>query len=295
MKKLKLDLLSEVRSLEILTKGLVNTKFIGDYKSIFKGRGLEFKEYRQYNPTDDASMIDWKATVRSDKVLVKEFMEERNLNVFFLIDASSSMILGSIPKLKSEYVAELVASLSYAILLAGDNIGCALFSNKVVKNMPLTEGLKQFYKLSEILVDVGNYGGAFNLSEAFTFLLNTIKEYSIVIIVSDFLPLTTEWVINLEIASKKFEIIGIMVRDPRDQTLPGGIGRAIVSDPFSKSKLLIEPDKIKEEYAKEAKKDEEYVRTVFVRNNCDFLKLSTDKPFIEPLTDLFRRRSKKWR
>jgi len=131
-KELKLDLSEGIKRLKILTTQIVNTKFVGGYKSVFKGRGLEFKDYRPYTPDDDASTIDWKASVRANKLFVRDFEEERNLNVFFLVDVSSSMVYGSIDKLKIEYVGELTAALSFVVLNAGDSVGFALFSDRIV-------------------------------------------------------------------------------------------------------------------------------------------------------------------
>ena len=125
-KELNLELSESIKRLKIFTNQIVNTSFVGGYKSVFKGHGMEFEDYREYTPNDDASTIDWKASVRSKQLLVREFVEERNLNVFFLIDASSSMVYGSTDKLKMEYAAEIVATLSYTILQAGDSISFAL-------------------------------------------------------------------------------------------------------------------------------------------------------------------------
>ncbi len=290
MKRLKVDISDATANLRILTKNIVNTKFIGNYKSVFRGRGLEFEDYRQYTPTDDANSIDWKASVRSKKTLIKEFVEERNLSVFFLIDASSSMLLSSTPKLKSEYAAELVASLSRAILESGDSVGFALFTDKVVKSVLPDRGPKQFFILSETLVDSSYYGGNFDLAEGLKSILAFLKEYALVIIVSDFITDNEDWKHYLEIASRKFQLIGMMIRDPIDNVLPKTSGRVVVSDPYSDRAMIIEPNIIKNEYAKIVKEDEKRLREIFQKNNSDFLELRTDQPFLEPLTKFFKMR-----
>lgn len=295
MAKLKVNLELSLKRLEVLTKDLVNTSFLGSYKSVFKGKGLEFAEYRAHMPDDDANLIDWKASARGNQLLVKEFVEERNLNVFFLIDISNSMTLSSIPKLKCEYAAEFVSCLSYAMLKTGDNIGYALFSNNIIKEMPPTGGLKQFYVFSEILANPTIYGGNKNLKEAIKFLTDFVKERTLVFIISDFIGVQEGWEKELELATIKFDIIGIMIRDPIDRTIPGEMGQLAIIDPNSEDRLLIVPEKIKEEYAKETKRDEKEIENIFKDNNCDFLSLSTDKSFTEPLIDLFTSRAKKWR
>ncbi|MCK4520937.1 MAG: DUF58 domain-containing protein [Nanoarchaeota archaeon] len=295
MNKLKVDLTPTIKRLEIVTRNLVTTKFVGNYKSVFKGRGLEFESYREYTQSDDAELIDWKATVRANKTLIKEFVEERNINIFFLIDASASMVLGSIPKLKSEYAAELVASLSYAILSAGDSVGFALFADKVVKEIRCTNGMKQFYALSQTVVNPDLYGGTFDFGESLRFLSRYLKESTLVIIVSDFIIPGNDWEEYLKMAARKFDIIGIMVRDPTDITLPRGIGQVVVSDPFSNQKMIIEPNVIGDDYEKEVRREINRIRGEFLKSNSDFLQLTTNKPFLNPLIKLFELRKTKWR
>ena len=289
MKRLKVDLATATKNLRVLTSSLVNTKFIGSYRSVFRGKGLEFRDYRQYTPDDDAASIDWKATVRSKKTLIKEFEEERNLNVFFLVDASSSMLLSSTPKLKSEYAAEIVASLSRAILESGDNVGFALFTDRPMKSVLPDRGTKQFYILSETIVDISLYGGKFDLGEALKFLIGSLSVGTLVMIVSDFIT-SNNWEQYLQIAARKFGIIGVMIRDPTDRALPKISGRVIVSDPFSNNAMLIEPNLIRERFAKYVKEEERKIKDAFVKNNSDFLELTTDVPFLEPLTKFFKMR-----
>ena len=192
-KELKLDLSEGIKRLKILTSQIVNTSIVGGYKSVFKGHGLEFEDYRQYTPNDDASLIDWKASVRSKELFIREFVEERNLNVYFLIDVSSSMIYGSIDKLKMEYAGELAAALSYVVLNAGDSVGFALFNDKIVKNVPPITGFMQYHNLVSALVNPNYYGGKYDLDEALKFILAFLKQASIVIIISDFIGLKNDW------------------------------------------------------------------------------------------------------
>ena len=122
MAKLNIDVSTKIRNLQFATKNLVTSKFLGNYKSVFRGRGLEFDGYRDYTSGDDASLIDWTATKKANKPLVKEFIEERNLNVFFIIDVSSGMLTGSTEKLKSEYAAEMIATIAYSVLNSGARV-----------------------------------------------------------------------------------------------------------------------------------------------------------------------------
>lgn len=294
-KSLKMDLSVGVKRLNLITNRLVNAKIVGGYRSVFKGRGLEFLDYRQYTPNDDASLIDWKASIKGQELLIKEFAEERNLNVFFLIDASSGMICGSIDKLKMEYAAELVSTLSYTILQAGDSIGFAFFADKILRYEMPRVGFKQYYRLISDLVNPSCYGGNHDLNQALKFTMASLKEFSIIIIVSDFIGLKNDWKHYLKLAGKKFDLIGIMVRDPIDEELPEYNGQAILGDYYSDKQIIVNVDLISEHYSKYVQASENEIINSFHDANADFVKLTTDKPFLKPITDLFIRRTKKIR
>jgi len=293
-RKLNVDIHPSIRRLEIVTKGLLKTRVSGSYRSVFKGRGLEFSDYRLYTPLDDASRIDWKATVRSNQLLIRQYVEEKDVSVFFLVDCSHSMVFGSTEKLKNEYAVELVASLSYAILEADDSVGLAMFNDKIVDKIYPSKGKGQFHIIEKILLKPENYSGSYDFNNAAKFLLSFLKEDSVIVIVSDFVGLREGWVKFLEIISHKFDTIGIMIRDPRDKTLPDDVGQVVIEDPYSKKSLLIEPDLIRSVYEEEMRKQESAVRDVFLKNGSDFLSLTTDKGFTKPILNMFIKRSLKW-
>jgi len=292
-KEVKLDLSEGIKRLKILTAQIVNTSIVGGYKSVFKGRGLEFEDYRQYTPNDDASLIDWKASVRSKELFIREFVEERNLNVYFLIDVSSSMVYGSIDKLKMEYAGELAAALSYVVLNAGDSVGFALFNDKIVKNVPPIIGPMQYHNLVTALVNPNHYGGKYNLDEALKFILAFLKQASIVIIISDFIGLKNDWERYIRVVSKKFDLIGIMVKDQNDKILPDYNGQVLLEDPFSDRQILVRPETISEAYKAYALKQEEMVKSAFLDSGADFIGLTTNESFVKPITNLFIKRERK--
>ena len=292
-KELKIDVASNIKRLRVLTNRLVNTNIIGGYRSSFRGRGLEFFDYRHYTTDDDASSIDWKASVKSKELLVKEFVEERNLNVFFLIDVSSSMLFGSLDKLKVEYAAEIVATLSYTILQAGDSISFAFFTDKIVGHEPPKSGFKQYYKLMQTLVDPRYYGGNYDIVEALKFTMAFLKEFSIVIIVSDFIGLKNDWQHYIRLTGKKYDLIGIMIHDPNDEELPDYNGQVIFGDVYSDKHMIANVGAIRDGYAAYALSQEKEIVKVFTDSKADFIHLKTDEPFIKPITDLFLRRAKK--
>ncbi|MBI4141814.1 DUF58 domain-containing protein [Candidatus Woesearchaeota archaeon] len=295
-KTFKVSLIPSIKKLEIYTKGLTTSKLIGRYQSSFRGKGLEFETYRSYMPDDDASLIDWKATARSDDVLVKKFVEERNLNVYLLVDISSSMLYGSsTTKLKVVYAAELAASLCYAVLKAQDSVGFGLFSDHIQASATPMLAPHQFYKLCNSLMNAELYGGAYNLGNTLEEVFGFLPDKSVLIIISDFIGFSKGWEQKAKVAGKKFELVGIMVRDIYDRTLPPDEVNLLVESPFTDEQVLINPSELRRKYELHAKEEEEYIKSVFKKSNGDLLTLTTDKPFVKPLLTFFKYRERRWR
>lgn len=293
MEKLNIDISGSIRRLDVITKYLVNTRILGNYKSIFKGHGLEFDGYRDYTADDDSSKIDWKSSKKANKLIIKEFKEERNLNLFFLVDASSTMVCSSTKKLKNEYAAEFVASLSYIMFDQGDCVGLALFNDEIIKRLKPERTTYQFYAMLQILSNPLYYGGDYDLTNALKFALNFLSEHTVVMIVSDFIGLKEGWEKALQIAAVKFDIIGVMIRDPADMELSGDKHQLMFGDSISGDQLLIIPDKIRERYAEYTKNQVKLIKSAFLRSNCDFIYISTTKSFIDELIGFFKRREKR--
>jgi len=291
MVKLNLKLTPSIKSLDIISKGIISSSVLGNYKSTFKGKGLEFSNYRSYDKGDDASIIDWKASIRTNEILVKEFVEERNMDVFFLLDASSSMLFGSGHLLKLEYAMELMSSLFYIVLKSGDSAGFALFNDKIITKMYPARGNDKFYILKKTLTRFDIYGGSYDIENALRFIRHYLKPRTLVIIISDFIGMKDKgWEKALGIASREFEIIGIMVRDKHDSTLPSDTGQIVVEDPYSRQQLLIDPRLIKKDYEKYAKSQEQEIKNAFTKVNADFLPLSSNEDFIKPIMSFFNAR-----
>ncbi|MDD5086880.1 MAG: DUF58 domain-containing protein, partial [Candidatus Nanoarchaeia archaeon] len=295
MEELNLNLKPLIKRLEVYTKkGLVGV-LTGSYKSTFKGKGLDFEGYRTYDVNDDSNMIDWKASLRSQEILVKILTEERDVNILFFVDVSSSMSFASIDKLKNEYAAELVASMAFAATSAGDSVGLAMFSDGIVKFLPPNMGSKQYFTITKALSDPKLYDGKVDFIKSITQITSSLKRGTVLVIVSDFIGFQGEWKNYLESISKKFEVIGILVRDPRDYEMPEGVGQIVVSDPYSDKELIIDTDQIKERYEEEAKNQVKEIKRIFIESKSDFLELRTDKPFLYDLVNFFLRRKKKAR
>jgi len=292
MEELKLNLKPLIKRLEVYTKKGFTGILTGSYKSTFKGKGLDFEGYRDYVIGDDATLIDWKATLRSQELLVKILVEERNVNVIFLVDVSSSMSFASVEKLKNEYAAELVASMSFAAIRAGDSVGLVMFTDKVVKFLPPAMGNRQYFMIIKALSDPKLYDGKFDFIRIIKGLMSSVKRGAIVIIVSDFIGLGKDWEKYLRAASEKFEIIGIMVRDPRDYEMPTDVGQIVVSDPYSEKEVLIDTAAVKERYESAVKEQVRNIKRTFIHSESEFLELRTDKPFMHDIIKFFLMRNR---
>jgi hypothetical protein len=295
MIELKLNLKPLIRKLEISTRRMSSSELVGEYRTAFKGRGLDFTGYRLYTKADDASMIDWKASLRSNDLLVKILEEERFLKVFILFDISNKMLYSSTDKLKCEYAAELIASLSFTVLHAGDSVGLIMFNDKIVKQIPINLGSKQYYLIIKALSDPKYYGGKFNIISVLKSLMNMINKDSFVLIISDYIGIPPEWERLLSYLAGKCEISGIIIRDPVDNNLPADKNQIVVQDPYSESKLIIDPQYAKEEYDRVAFEQVERIRNSFGRINSGVLHLTTTQSFVIPLIKFLHERKRRWR
>jgi uncharacterized protein (DUF58 family) len=257
------------------------------YRIIYRGKGLEFEDYQDYTPDDDASNIDWKASLRANKLIVKRYKEERDLEIMFVIDVSENMILGSVDKLKCEFAAELIAALSHLIVTSNDKIGYILFSDKIVDFVPPNRGLNHLYRFIDKLADSETYGGISKIDIAYKFVLENLnKPIQAVIFISDFIRMGRNLRLyeDLYLIANKFETSAIMIKDPLDRNLPNVNKEIVIEDPHSGQQILINPKKVGKIYERYALEQENLVRDVFRKSNIDLLRLTTEKSFILPLS-----------
>jgi len=292
IEELRVEHIPGIQRVEVYAhQNILNKTLEGNWTASFKGRGMEFAGYRRYTFGDDASTIDWKASLKSKVTLVKEYEEERMLNVIFLVDVSNSMLSSSTGKLKCEYAAEVVASLMYAVLGSGDAVGLAMFSDRLVTRTQPNIGKSVYYLLLKDLLNPLNYGGGFDLRRSLSHMLSFVNRKSIVVIISDFIGLQKNWEHALSLGSGRNEIIGVMIRDPRDRELPDDVAQYIVNDPYSGEKMYIDTKKFGDKYKEFATEDELNIEREFKKHKSGFVKLYTDKEYHQPLITFFKKRS----
>jgi len=289
--ELKLDYIPRVRKLRVPAKRQVLSRlFEGQWMTAFKGRGMEFAGFRRYQYGDDASLIDWKASLKSKEVLIREFEKYQTVNIYFLIDVSNSMLFSSTGKLKCEYAAELVLTLIHAMVGSGDYVGLGMFTDKLIaKHKPRT-GVNSYYELVRDLSDPKLYGGGFDIKKAIKQSIAFLNEKCLFIIVSDFISLGEGWQYHLRYLSHNYDLIGIMVRDPRDKQLPKTAGDYVLQNPYTNEKLVVDTAKFAKHYKKDVETQEESLRSFFKKSRAGFLELTTDQDFYNPILKFFNKR-----
>jgi uncharacterized protein (DUF58 family) len=290
-KRLKLDYLDSISEFERILKKFNLKKRI--YRLLFNARSLEFEQFRDFDETEDASSIDWPASLKSNKLLARQYTEEKEINFYFVVDASSNMLFGSEKRLKAEYASDMTLSLANLIMSSQDRAGLIMFNDKIIHYVPPTNLKNQFFLMEELLSDVSSYGGGANFEEVFKFLLNIIKNpNNLVIFISDFLNLSLDMDKNLSLLTKKCEVISFAVRDPLDLELPTTGNSLVIRDPQSGQTMALDTALAKKAYKEIVEKRTNLVRTTFMNNDIDFLELKITDSFVIPIIQFLQQRSK---
>jgi uncharacterized protein (DUF58 family) len=287
------ELLKQVRQIEIRTKGLVNQVFSGEYHSVFKGRGMEFSEVREYQFGDDIRNIDWNVTARLGHPYIKVFEEERELTVMLLVDLSGSLMFGSVSKTKQRIAAELTAILAFSALKNNDKVGLILFTDKIEKFVPPRKGKKHVLRIIREVLSFEPEGKATNLKGALEYMNNTIKKKSIAFLLSDFMDEGYEKI--LRIVGRKHDLIGIVLDDRREKEIPN-IGLIKLADSETGSERWIDTGskRVRTQMISDRKEREKIRNSIFIKSRLDRIEVTTGSNYIQPLVQFFRRREKRW-
>ncbi len=292
VKELDLDLMPQLKSIDMRAKRKVLSRVLeGSWTTLIKGRGMEFAGFRKYTYGDDASMIDWGATLRSKDTLIREYEEYKNVTIFLILDVSDSMLFTSGKKTKAEIGAELVFLLSAAIMDNGDSVGFAMFTDDITAKVQVGIGREVIYRMASELQKPKNYGGGFSLKAALKLVEGFLKSKALVILVSDFIGLEEKWERYIKMIGQKHDLVGIVLRDPRDFEFPKNATQLLIQDPYTNEKLYIDSKQYSKLYEEEAKKDLNYLRSVFEKAHSGFISVRTDEDFYGPLLEFFKKRS----
>ena len=291
-RRLNVDIASAITEFKAIMKEFKLRRDI--YKILFRGKGLEFEAYRDFSPDDDAGYIDWKASSRAQKLLVKQYKEERDLKIMFLIDVGSNMVLGSGQRLKCEYVTELVAAFSKLIMESNDRVGVILFSDSMKHYIPPKGGEKHFQFLMDLLTNADTYGGVTDLDGSLDYATRFLdRSINSVILISDFLRITPDTEKRINLLSHEYETLLIRVKDPLDFTMPAVEGEVVLENPLTHEQIVVNPRVARAAYERYAYEQSKYVSEMFKKTEADFMDLVTTKSFAIPLALFLKERLEK--
>ena len=288
------EILKKVKRIEITTKGMVNDVFSGEYHSVFKGRGMEFSEVREYQVGDDIRTIDWNVTARMGHPYVKIFEEERELTVMLLVDVSSSGNFGTHERMKGEIAIEICALLAFSAIKNNDKVGLIIFTDGIEKFIPPKKGKSHVLRVLRELLYHKPQGTQTDISNALEYLNRVSKRRSVVFLVSDFINAGYEKA--LQIANRRHDMVAITVTDPRELQLPD-VGFIELEDAETGEIVLLDTSysEVRSVYAKQSSQDIMSRNKLFKSINVDHIDIQTDRPYIDPLIKFFRMRAKRFR
>ena len=286
------DILRRIRRVEIRTRRLVNESLAGEYHSLFKGRGMEFSEVREYQSGDDVRTIDWNVTARMGAPYVKKYVEERELTVYIMFDASASGLFGSFGRRKRELAAELAALLAFSAILNNDKVGLLIFTDRVEKHIPPKKGREHVLRVIREILFFEPGGRGTDVKAALEFLGRVTTKRGVVFLISDFFASGYEK--TLSILSRRHDLVSIAVRD-RLELDPPLAGLAHVQDMESGAEGLVDLSDagVRKSYRRKVDALLDSARTAMKKAGVDYLELLTDEPYESALTAFFARRAKR--
>lgn len=283
------DLIKKVRKLEIKSRGLSSQLFSGQYHSAFKGRGMSFSEVREYQPGDDVRTIDWNVSARLNHPYVKVYEEERELTIMLVVDMSGSKDFGTQSQMKRDLITEVCAVLAFSAMQNNDKIGLIFFSDQIEKYIPPKKGKSHVLRIIRELIDFRPQHLKTNVGQSLKFLTNVIRKRCTAFVLSDFQDSNYEDALKL--ANKKHDIVALQVSDPRESTMPD-VGLVNMLDAETGESMWVDTAdrSVRKAFEIHAKKQEEQIRQACSRSGVDLAMLQTDRSYIQPLSNLFKRR-----
>ena len=286
------ELAKKIRYIQIYTSKAVNDSLAGEYQSVFKGRGMEFDEVREYRIGDDIRSIDWNVTARTGEPHVKLFVEERELTVIFLVDLSASGSFGSTGKIKNEVAAELCALLAFSAIKNNDKVGLIVFTDQVEMFIPPAKGTTHVLRLIRELLDFKPKQSKTSISAGIEYLGRVITKRSVVFLISDFLEDGYEK--QLRVLGKKHDLIAVSITDPREVKLPN-VGLIELEDAETGELILIDTGSkgIRNKYEKLGAERYGSQKEMFRSMDIDQIEIYTNRDYLKDLVKFFKTRERR--
>ena len=286
------EIIAKIRRIEITTSKLVTDMLAGQYESVFKGRGIEFDEVREYQPGDEIRSIDWNVTARMGRPFIKKYVEERQLTVMILLDASGSSYFGTSKRFKSELAAEVSAVLAYAAIQNKDRVGLIIFTDRIEKFIPPRKGPQHVLRVIREALYFKPKSKGTDLAGALRYLDGVTTRRVVVFVISDFFAEGFQKA--LTIANKRHDAIGITITDPRELDLPDS-GLVELTDAETGALFMVDTSssRIRNAYSAKSHKLVEERSRLFASVGMDHIDIRTDRSYIEEFIKFFRMRRKR--
>ncbi len=288
------EILRKVRQVEIRTRRLVTDALAGQYHSVFKGRGMNFEEVREYTPGDEVRTIDWNVTARTGRPFVKKYTEERELTILLLVDVSASGHFGSARQSKREMAAELASVLAFSAIRNNDRVGLLLFTDQVEQCIPPRKGRGHVLRVvREILFFQPQRRGT-DIARALDFANHILSRRAVVFLISDFQAPDCRQAVQL--TRRRHDLIAGVVGDPRERELPD-VGRVVLEDAETGEQLELDTSRaaVRAAFAEQARRRLETVRRSLRSAGVDVLDLDTSRPYLPALRQFFATRERRRR
>ena len=287
-------ILKRVRKIELITRGLVKETLGGQYHSRFKGQGIEFDDFREYQPGDDVRFLDWNVTARMNNPFVRKYVEERELTVLLMVDISGSGDYGSKEDSKRELAAELAAVFAFSAVANQDKVGLVLFSDQVEAFVPPRKGLPHTLRVVRDILNAVPRSRKSALQPALSLALQRIAHRALVVVVSDFLMPDVSWEHSLRAVASKHDVAAVSVSDNRELELPYA-GRVCLQDPETGEQVVVNTSdpRVRRLFEERVLAHREGVASAFRRCGVEAVHAVTDHNYIPALQSYFRARRRK--
>jgi uncharacterized protein (DUF58 family) len=286
------EVIRKVRRLEIRTRRLVDESLAGSYHSMFRGRGMEFAEVREYSLGDDVRTIDWNVSARMGHPFVKKFTEERELTVVLIVDVSGSAGFGTGASTKMGLSAEIAALLAFAAIRNNDRVGLLLFTDRVEQYLPPRKGREHALRVLREVLTAEPAGRGTRIGQALEYLQHVVRKRAVVFLISDFQDRDYER--RLRVVARKHDLVAVSITDPREEALPN-VGLISVVDPETGTVGVLDAGStaVRRAYAEHAASFRATVRGRMRQAGVDLLELSTGEQYEMPMTRFFRERARR--
>ena len=286
------ELIKKIRYIQIFSSRAVNASFAGQYESVFKGRGMQFDEVREYTPGDDIRDIDWNVTARTGKAYIKRFVEEREMTLLFAVDLSASGEFGTVNKMKNELAAEFCAVLAFAASKNNDKVGLLIFTDRIELYIPPKKGSRHVLRLIRELLAFEMPKRKTDIPLGLDYVAKVLRKRATVFVVSDFIE--TGYKKSLSLLNKRHDVVAVPVRDRVEMSMPN-VGLIELEDAETGEVLLVDTasGQFQRGYSGRSQADFDDLTALLRSINVDSIPIQTDQPYMHDLVQFFHMRHRR--